>query len=92
LFWSDGGELLDGLDYPCRVPADAMNHCRGQRVQEMQAYEVQSRLTLDQAAPVHRLTVFCEDRKTDPVESRIKAGNPSQKAARAALSCSPSSS
>src|SRR5215469_6962879 len=74
LFWSDGGALHDGCDYPCRIPAYTVDHRRGQRMQKMQAHEVQSRLTLDQAAAVHRLTVWCEDRKIDPVESGIKAG------------------
>src|SRR5215475_6459166 len=44
----------------------------------MQTHKVQSRLSLDQTAPVLRIAVPCEDGKIDPVEARIEAGAPDQ--------------
>ena len=53
-----------------------MDHSRRQCVEEVQTYEVQSRLTIDQTAAVLRLAVLCENRQIDPVESRIETGAP----------------
>jgi hypothetical protein len=66
----------DGVDDVPGVPADAVDHGRGGRVQEVQADEVQAGLVADDPAPLERFAPLSQHRQVDPGEAVVEPAAP----------------
>jgi len=64
------------LGDPFGVATDTVNHLGGERVEKVQAYEVESWCVGDHACLVQRHRVLVEDREVDPREAGFIAGTP----------------
>src|SRR5262249_28938484 len=65
----------DVLRDPLRVALDSADVLRRERVEEVEAEEVEAALVRG-PAPLHRLAVFTEYRHLDPAEVQVEAGAP----------------
>src|SRR5262245_52122617 len=58
------------------VAANAVDHRRGHRIEEVQSDEVQAGLTIHRASRLPRLAIAVEDWQVDPREAGMEAGTP----------------